>query len=424
MNYQKQEIKEGVVLHTIPTNKFKTNMLSVFITTPLVRENVTKDALIPAILRRGCQTMKTQEEISIHLEEMYGASFDCGIEKTGDNHIIKFYLETINDDFLPQKENILENGLNTLLDIVFNPHVEYAKFKEEYVKTEKENIKQLIEGKIDNKAKYALDKCIEEMYQGKPYGLYRFGYIEDLERLDAKNLYEYYQTLIKDAKIDIFVSGKIEVKKAKQIIEKNVKIKELDARKPKYIISGQEAKMQNGTEENVITESMEITQGKLILGLDVLKRDPDSKYIALVYNAILGGGASSKLFQNVREKASLAYTAGSSYIRQKDVIFIRCGIEIKDYEQALEIIKQQLEDMKNGVIQEEEFQNAKTTIISSIQFIPDEQDTEITYYFGQELAKTMVSFEEYSNKIREVTKEQVIQLAKEIKINTIYFLRD
>ena len=173
-----------------------------------------------------------------------------------------------------------------------------------------------------------------------------------------------------------------------------------------------------------MTESMQITQGKLVLGLEVQTKDLEEKYVALVYNAILGGGASSKLFQNVREKASLAYTAGSNYIKQKDNIFIRCGIEIKNYQKALQIIKQQLQDIQKGEFSEEELENAKTTIISTIKFIPDEQDTEITYYFGQELANTKISFEEYIDKINSITKEQIVKLAQDVAINTIYFLKD
>lgn len=233
MNYTKYQIKEGISLHQIETSKFKTNLLSVFITTPLSRENITLDAMIPAVLRRGSENMKTQEEISKNLEEMYGASFDCGIEKTGDNHVIKFYMETINDDFLPQKEDILQNGISKILEITLNPLVENGGFKEEYVNVEKENLKNIIEGKIDNKAKYALDRCIEEMYKNKPYGLYRFGYIEDLEKITPKNLYDYYKKLISEAKIDIFVSGK-NIENAKNIVTNNKQISEINERKPIY----------------------------------------------------------------------------------------------------------------------------------------------------------------------------------------------
>lgn len=306
MNYQKQQIKEGINLHTIETNKFKTNLLSVFLTMPLSRDLVTKEALIASVLRRGSNLMKTSEEISITLEEMYGASFNCGIEKIGENHIIKFYLETINDEFLPEKEDILQKGLNTLFEIVFNPLVEDEKFKEEYVKQEIENLKQIIEGKKDDKARYALERTVEEMYKDKPYGLYKYGYIEDIEKIDSKNLYKSYQDMIKSCKIDIFVSGKIDTNNAKVIIEQNELIKNLDGRKYN---KSQEQLLEKQKEAREIKEEMDVTQGKMVIGLTINDTNPDSKYVALVYNTILGGGANSKLFQNVREKASLAYTA-------------------------------------------------------------------------------------------------------------------
>ena len=137
-----------------------------------------------------------------------------------------------------------------------------------------------------------------------------------------------------------------------------------------------------------------------------------------------GESATSKLFQNVREKASLAYTARSNYIRQKNNIFIRCGIEFENYEKALDIIKKQLEDMKNGDFTDEDLENSKQYMISGVQGIEDEQDGELTYYFGQELSGNLVTFKEYQEKINDVTKEDVIEIANSININTIYFLKN
>ena len=205
MKYEQVDIKNGIKLHTIQTNKFKTNLIAVMLTTKLDKENVTKNALIPAILRRGTQSLKTQEEINKRLEEMYGASLDCGLDKTGDNQVLKFYIESINDEFLPQDndENMLKASLESIFEMVFNPYLENGCFKKEYIEQEKENLKQIIEGKIDNKARYALDRCIEEMYKNEPYGLYKYGYIEDLDNTNEKNLYEYYINLINQCKIDI-----------------------------------------------------------------------------------------------------------------------------------------------------------------------------------------------------------------------------
>lgn len=177
-------------------------------------------------------------------------------------------------------------------------------------------------------------------------------------------------------------------------------------------------------EPKVVNESMQITQGKLILGLDILDNRKESKYATSLYNIILGGSANSKMFQNVREKASLAYTAGSIYLRQKDNVFIKCGIDIPNYEKALEIIKQQLEQMRNGDFNEEDINNAKLLVSSTVGSIPETQDAELTYYFSQELSDEFVSIEDYINRINDVTKEQILNIANNVQINTIYFLKD
>lgn len=414
-------LKEGIDLHLIKTNKFKTNLLSVFLTTPLNKETVTLNALLPAVLRRGTERMPTQEEISIALEEMYGASFDCGVDKIGDNQILKFYLETINNNYLPQQEDNLKQAINILLEVVFNPVLESGAFKQKYVDSEKANLQQVIEGRKDAKATYALEQCIKEMYGEEPYALYKYGAVEDLEKIDATTLYEQYQSLLNNCKIDIFISGDIGDSVKNDLINHQA-IKELLEREPQYVINNRESRKKETRQEQTKTESMDIAQGKLIIGLDVLDEQDNDKYTALVYNAILGGTPTSKLFQNVREKNSLAYTASSSYIRQKANIFIKCGIEIENFEKATQIIKEQIEDMKTGDFTEEDINQAKTNIISTIKFIPDEQDTELMYYFSQELSGYQMDDKEYIEKVDSVTKEDIISLAKKIQINTIYFL--
>ena len=419
MEYRKIEIKKGINLHLINTEKFKTNLLSVFITTKLSKETVTKNALIPMVLKRGSKNMTTSEKISENLEEMYGADFNCGVEKTGDNQVLKFYLETLNDEYLPEKENLLEKSIATILELIFNPYTENESFKEEYVNGEKENLKQIIEGKKDSKDRYAYERCIEEMYKDQPYGLYKYGYIEELEKIDNKNLHEYYKKMINESKIDIFLSGKIE-EDAETIIKENENIKKLDSREYEIIITDNN---NQNKEVKEITENTQISQGKLVIGLDVKVENKKQKYAALLYNAILGGTPTSKMFQNVREKESLAYTAASNYIRNKDIILIRCGIEIENYEKALNLTKKQIEDMKNGEFSEENIQNAKANIISNIRAIPDEQDTQITYYFGQEFSKYKMNFDEYEEQIKNLNKQDVQEIAQNVTLNTIYFLK-
>ena len=420
MNDIKKEIKKGIKLHVLNTDKFKTNLVAVFLTTKLERETVTANALISAVLRRGTNNMQTQEEISKQLEELYGASFDCGIDKTGDNQVLKFYIETVNDAFLPQaNENILKKSIENILDIIFNPLVENNAFKTEYVEQEKNNMKQRIEGRIDNKRRYALDRCIEEMYKGKPFGLYRFGYVEDLNHINEVNLYERYKQLIAQCKIDIFVSGNVN-EEVENIISENQNVRNLEEREPSYNKESEKNTVKQGEK----IETMDVMQGKLVVGLDVNSQNEDEKYNVMIYNTILGGSANSKIFQNVREKANLAYEAGSRYFKYKDNIFVICGIEISNYEKALDLIKKQIEDIRKGDFTEEEVENAKKAIISSIETIDDEQDTSITYYFGQEMSGNQKSVDEYIERIGKVTKEDIIQVANKVETNTIYFLRN
>ena len=417
MNLETIDIKEGIRLHKIKTNKYKTNLMSVFLTSKLSRDDITKKALILTVLRRGTNNLKTQEEISKKLEELYGASFDCGIDKLGDKHVLKFYVESLNEQYLYQKEDILSQSLNILFDIVFNPLLENGVFKQEYIDEEKQNLRIIIEGQKDNKAAYATQRCIEEMYKEKPYGLYKYGYVEDLEKIDSKNLYEAYLDLIKTCKIDIFVSGDFDEKTLEEKVKSNQQISKLEPRKVEYL--NEESESSNTQEENIVRENMQISQGKLNIGLDVLS---DNKSAVSVYNAILGGGANSKLFQNVREKASLAYSAGSIYIKPKSKIIIKTGIEHKNYEKALQIIKEQIDDMKNGKFSDEDIQHAKELIIASFKAMQDEQDSEISFYFGREIQKESKDIDKQIKEVSEVTKQNIVDVANKIKINTIFFL--
>lgn len=390
----------------LKTNRFKTNLYALFLTVPLERTTVTKNALLASVLRRGTKNLNTQEKISKKLEEMYGAGFNCGVDKIGNYHTLKFYLETIDNIYTLSDENLLQEGINLLLDIALNPLVDNESFKKEYVEQEKENLKKMLLSKKDNKSLYAKDRCIEEMFEGEPYSLYKYGYIEDIDKIDAKSLYEYYKELINKCRIDLFLSG--------ENIE-DIKIPKVESKEIEKI----NIKHMPHTTEKKVRESLDVVQGKLMIGLNVPDED---KPAVSVYNTILGGGANSKLFQNVREKASLAYTAGSSYVRRQNFILIQTGIEIENYEKALKIIKEQLEEMKKGNITTKEFEAAKRLITASVNLIPESQEDMIAYYFDQKLSEEDINITEYCNMLQKVKIEDVIKVANKVSIDTIYFL--
>lgn len=382
----------------IKTNRFKTNLYAIFLTIPMKKEDATINSLIPAVLRRGTEKYPTQLEIEKRLEEMYGASFNCGVDKIGNYQVLKFYIEGLSDEYTEEKQNIEE----LLKEIIYSPILENGYFKKEYVDQEKENLRLIIESRKDNKARYAYERCIEEMFENEPYGVYKYGTVEDVEKITPESLYNQYKKILKNAQIDVFGCGN--------------QLEEIEIPHKNTI------EIKNTIHENKhkeIKEKADVTQGKLIIGLDTPE---ENKPAITMYNAILGGGANSKLFQNVREKASLAYSAGSSYIRRINSIFIKTGIKNENYEKTLEIIKKQLQDMKQGNITDKEFRDAKQLIISSLKLIPEQQEDLIAFTYDQKIFGENQSIDEYISNISKVTKENVIEIAQKIDIDTIYFL--
>lgn len=421
MSKKSIELKKGIKAHFIKTDLYKTDLTCIIITTPLKRETVTKNALIPFMLRRGTAKLPNQYLISKELQNMYGASFNCGVDKMGDNVVLKFCIESISNEYALDGEDILKMNIENLLDLVFNPFKVNGMLNKDFLDVEKENLKDIIESKIDDKDNYALENCISTMYGEEGFGLYKYGYVEDIDNITIEDISEYYNWLINNSKIDIFISGNIDEEKLKLQLDDNENIKKLNPREENYILDSADGKQKV---ENIkeVKQEMDVTQGKLVIGLDITSEQENLRSIGNVYNSILGNGANSMMFQNVREKAGLAYSAKSVFFKQKNNIFIRCGIQIENYEKAVELIKVQLDNIKNGEFSEEDVNNAKTFLIAGIKNVEEEQDTEIIYYIGQEISKTNLSLQEYMDNINKVSKDDIIQFAKSIDINTIYFL--
>ena len=430
-------------------NKFKTNEIAVFVTIKQTQENATKNALIPAVLRRGSANFQNQLEISKKLENMYGANFNCGVDKSGDYIILKFFIETINNEYSDSKENLAQEAFNLLTDIVFNPMVENDGFNINYVKQEKDNLAKIINSKKDDKANYAYQRCVEEMFKNNPYGIYKYGSLQDLEKINEKNLYEYYLNIIQNSPIFIYINGKnansinvdeninnnfkialnnnsneynenddLQEKNENAEIEDN-KNTEIKDNKNIEIVDNKNTKLEALQPINIVKEKLDVTQGKLIIGLNA---PSENKYAVTMYNTILGGGANSKLFQNVREKESLAYYASSRYIRRKNAIIIRTGIELANYDKAVKVIKEQLEEMKKGNISDYELSSAKTLILASLKLIPESQEDIMAFDFDQDVFNENLTFEQYYKKIENITLKEIIDVANQVKINTIYYL--
>ena len=416
-------LKENISGHIVQIDKFKTKLVTIYLTKKISREDVTKNALLPFVLKRGSENYPTQEEINRKLDYLYGASLDCSADIRGDNSVIRFQINVIDDKYKYDNfnEKIFEEALELLFDIVYNPKIEDNHFCEEYVEKEKENLKKIIDSRIDDKRSYSMERCIEELYKGKPYGVVRTGYKEDVEKIDSVNLYEHFIKFLDECKIDIYFSGDFSDVDIKNMLLNNRYLSKFEGRKDNYISEKVSEKFEE--EEKNIVEKMDVSQGNLVLGL-VNKNVGVDEISLAVANAILGVGANSKLFQNVREKASLAYYAGSMFVQQKNLIIIRAGIEIKNYEKALELIRKQIEVVKKGAFSDDEISSAKEMLISPLLGIEDEQGLEVAYEFRNELFNAKMTKEDKITKIQNTKKEDIMEAIKDMQVKIVYFLRN
>jgi len=421
----KISIKKGVKLHLIKSNKFKTDLSVIFITVPLDRNTITKDVLISEVLKSGCAVYSNQLEISKRLDNLYGTTLETGTDKTGKNLVLKIYTESINDSFIPENNSSnLIGSMELLFNIIFNPLIKGNSFNTDYVDIEKERRIMIIESEKDDKDAYSYNRTINKMYGDCGYGLNKNGYLEDLNDINSENLYKRYKEIINVGKIDIFISGNIDEELVENWIRNNKYIVELPEREDGIYISDVTKEKKEKIEERYIQEEMDVVQGKLVIGLDIVGGiSADERFVALLFNTILGDGANSKFFRIVREQESLAYTCKSNYIPQKSNFFVRAGIDIENYKKALNLILKQIDDIKNGIFEQEDLDNAKRFIYAGIDGIKEEQSTAIIFYYGEEMSANQITVDEYYEKIESVTIDDIINLAKKVEINMVYFLK-
>lgn len=415
------ELFNGIKVHLINTDKFKTDLIGVFVITDLNRENVTKNALIPAMLKRGTNNLPTMKDINIELEKMYGSILDCGIETIGEKHSLQFYSRSLSNRYITENEDLLDKSINLICDLILEPRLENGVFLKDYLNQEKETLRELIESKINDKGSYAVIRCIENMCESEPFSLFKFGYVEDLNNISSEDLYKHYFKVLEEAKIEIYVSGFFNEDKVIDLFRNRfskIGQRKYDNKNIEWKLPGKQ-----GIELKKVIEKFDVTQGKLVMGLNVNVRPFDGNLEKImVYNVILGGSPNSKLFQNIREKESLAYTTRSLYLKHKGILLISAGIDVENFDKALNAINIQLEDMKKGNFTEDDIKNAIIVIKNLYKSFNDEQSQLINLYMSQEMLGAKNGIEEIINNVKGVSKKDIIDVANSISLDTIYFM--
>ena len=416
-NLKTLEIGKNVKLTLIPESKFKTNLVSVYIQRKLDRNEVTKNALLPGILKSGCNKYKTLGQLTDREEELYGSYLHAGASKRGESQVLGFSILSVNEKYLDEK--ILGQCIEFLNEIINNPLVIDGGFNEEYLNIEKEILKDSIMSIINDKGNYAMKRTNEIMFEGEPYSINGKGYIEDLDTIDRVSLYEHYKEVLKTSPIEIMIEGEFEETEVVELIKEKFQFDRgniIDIPKEEYYKEVDKVKE--------VKETMDIAQGKLVMGYrcNVDYLDEEKYYSLLLGSRILGGGADSKLFINVREKESLCYTIYSTIQKSKSTMMVCSGIEAQNYEKTVNLVKEQVQKLKDGDITESEISNAKIAFINSLNSLNDEIGRISDFYFSQSISKNKSDLDQIKNMINKSTKEDIVEAVKNIELDTIYFL--
>ncbi|MBG9768114.1 EF-P 5-aminopentanol modification-associated protein YfmF [Bacillus vallismortis] len=408
----------GLTAHIVKTEKFKTVSLIFKMLAPLTKEQVTKRALLPHVLLRGTKNHPKTAELRSYLDELYGTSVSADLSKKGERHVITFRLEIPNEKYLKDQTPLLEKGLKLLAEIVFSPALEGGAFQSQYVTQEKRTLKQRIQAVYDDKMRYSNLRLIQEMCKNEPYALHVNGEIEDVEAITADQLYETYKSAIQQDQLDLYVVGDVDSNQVQASIDKYFQTEErsLGAMENNHA-------EQNAQPKEVIDEE-DVKQGKLNIGYRTNITYTDRDYPALqVFNGLFGGFSHSKLFINVREKASLAYYAASRIESFKGLLMVMSGIEVENYEQAVSIIAEQFQAMKNGDFSEQDIAQTKAVIRNQVLETIDTAYGLSEFLYQQAAAQVDVPIEDFLANIDQVTKEDIMKAGEKIQLDTTYFLK-
>ena len=416
MNHRSQ-ILPGVYLTAVQSDKFKTGCFSLNLLRPMKKEEAAANALIPSVLLRGSESCPDIASISAKLDELYGASIGTLVRKKGEVQLVGFYCDYVQDEYVD--EPVFAPVMAFLAELLLKPRLENGAFSDAVVESEKLNLENAMLARINDKRSYAASQLIRTMCAGQPYGIPRIGEPEDLQEITAQSLYAHYRDMLATSRVELFYMGSLPQEAVTKVLQAALSgLPRAESFVPVGTTPAPEARP---VQEKM--EKLDVTQGKLSLGFftDITAKDP--RYPALVLAAtVFGGGATSKLFTNVREKMSLCYYASASFEKFKGVLSVSSGVEFSKLETAKQEILRQLDACKRGDITDEELESARGYLVSDLKIGMDSPGRLDDFYMGQILLEQDGTMKDLADAIARVTKQEAAEAAKALRLDTIYAL--
>jgi predicted Zn-dependent peptidase len=408
----------GYDLHLLPTNKFKNITISLKLQNTLDEKTVAKRTLLSFMLTTGTEKYPSTQELSKYLESMYGMKLGANVVTKGKSHIININSICINQEYLPYKEDLIQQQIQLLNDIFFKPNASKMAFDQTMFERKKKELVERLINNQDDKFYYSLEKMFEYMGKGTCLGISSHGNIEDIKKIENEELFSYFKECIKNDQKHIYVVGNVD--------ESIVHVFEncLSFEKNNSIFESVYSFEKNRKDLLEIIEKQDVTQAKLNMGYRIsVNYNHQNHYAFVVFNAIFGGMSQSKLFKVVREKNSLCYYISSSYDAFNGVMVITAGIEGKDYHQTVQLIKEQLKEMQDGCFDQDDIDTAKLMIKNSMKKTNDEPLSQVAVQYNRDITGKKETNEQYLEKIENVTYQDIVDVCQNIELDTIFLLK-
>lgn len=416
---KRKEIANGVFFNSIKDSRFKTMRISANALVPLSADAASSNALLFGVLSRSCKAYPDFTVLSKKLSSLYGADLTVSVRKAGDCQALTITASGLDDRYAFEGESVARELSLLLCSVIFEPNVTDGAFDEGEVEQERRQLLDVIDSEFNDKRIYANDRLIKNMCANEVFGLNRYGTAEKIKEATVQSLYSVWQNLLKNAKFEIMFIGDSASEKAEEVF-KNAFSK---VQREPYKLSTQVVRSAETVKH--ITEEMELSQSKLVMGFRTDIAVPDKEVnAARLMCAILGGTANSKLFCNVREKQSLCYYCAARYDKLKGIMTIDSGVEGNNINKAEKAILKEVEDMKNGKITDFEMDSTKLAVVNSFRATNDTVSGIESWYANQLFEGDFKSIEQVSAEINEVTKEQIVKAAQRLTLDTVYVLKN
>ncbi len=415
---QTMPIVDGVTLYALQDSKFKSNRISLNFLLPLSEATASANAIVPMILSKGCKLYPDFTSLNCKLENLYGSWIDSSVKKYKEKQVLSLSVGGVDNAYALHGEDILGDLCDLATAAVFSPVLdENGAFPQDTFLLEQQNLLDAIASIINNKRYYTLYRLNQEVYQNEVYGLCEYGTEKSVRALTPAAATDAYRNMLRNAEVVIQFTGCGDP----QCVADKMKAAFFEY--PRMALPQSDALPDlSKLDAKTVTERLDLAQSKLALGFSVDPAYRDNHTALYLMSMVLGGTPSSLLFQQVREKQSLCYYCAARYLKQLSLVVVDSGIEHNKAERTKAAILEQLDAVKSGSFTDKDLEETLLAAINSYRTVGDSLSAVESYYWGKIMEQDITSPEEQIAKLREVTKEQIVEAAEHLSLNTVFLL--